>query len=269
MGRKLVGGILTIGLMLGAAGAAMSDHVKGDNDYTTKDGRHSGYVYATKETQAMQDDDVANPAYAWLDYGAELWDKVEGEAGKSCASCHQDASESLKNTGATFPKMHKASGKPINVEQRINMCRTENMQAKPFKYESREMLGMTIFVRNQSRGQPMSVKVNGEMKPFFEKGKAFYEQRRGLLDMACKHCHQDNAGNMIRANLLSEGMSNGFPTYRLKWQKPGSLHRRFRGCNKQVRAKPYAYGSDEYVNLELYLAWRARELPVEAPAVRN
>ena len=29
-----------------------------------------------------------------------------------------------------------------------------------------------------------------------------------------------------------------------------------------VRAKPYAYGADEYVNLELYLAWRGRGLPV-------
>jgi sulfur-oxidizing protein SoxA len=74
---------------------------------------------------------------------------------------------------------------------------------------------------------------------------------------------------MIRANLLSQGQSNGFPTYRLKWQKPGSIHRRFRGCNKQVRAQPYAYGSDEYTNLELFLAWKGRGLPVETPAVRN
>ena len=39
--------------------------------------------------------------------------------------------------------------------------------------------------------------------------------------------------------------------------------------NKNVRAQPYAYGSDEYVNLELYLAARGRGLLVETPAVRN
>jgi len=269
MRKKLVGGILTLGILFGAGGVAMSDHVKGYDTYTTKDGRHSGYVYAAKETQAIQDDDLGNPAYLWLDYGEELWSKVEGEAGKSCASCHKDAATSMKTAGASYPKFDKASGKPINIEQRINKCRTENMKAKAFKYESRELLSSTIYVRNQSRGLPMSVKVDGDMKPFFEKGKAFYEKRRGLLDMACKHCHQDNAGNMIRANLLSEGMSNGFPTYRLKWQKPGSLHRRFRGCNKQVRATPFGYGSDEYTNLEVYLGWRARGIKVEAPAVRN
>ena len=131
------------------------------------------------------------------------------------------------------------------------------------------MLSVTSYVRHQSRGEPMNVKIDGDAKPFFEKGKAFYKQRRGLLDMSCANCHEDNAGNMIRANLLSQGQSNGFPTYRLKWQKPGSLHRRFRGCNKQVRSQPHAYGADIYDNLELYLAWRGRGLPVETPAVRN
>ena len=155
-----------------------------------------------------------------------------------------------------------------NLEQRINQERTEKMQAKPFKYESKQLLGLTMFVRNQSKDMPMSVSIDGPAIPFFDKGKKFYFQRRGQLDMACANCHVDNPGNMIRANRLSQGQSNGFPLYRLKWQKPGSLHRRFRGCNKQVRAKPYGYGSDEYVNLELYLAWRGRGLPVETPAVR-
>ena len=80
---------------------------------------------------------------------------------------------------------------------------------------------------------------------------------------------EDYAGGIIRANTLTQGQSNGFPTYRLKWNKVGSLHRRFRGCNKQVRATPYGYGSDEYVNLEVFLNARGNGLPVETPAVRN
>ena len=86
--------------------------------------------------------------------------------------------------------------------------------------------------------------------------------------MSCANCHVDNAGGIIRANTLTQGQSNGFPVYRLKWQKVGSTHRRFRGCNKQVRAQPYAYGSEEYVNLELFVAWRGRGLLVETPATR-
>jgi len=230
--------------------------------------RRTGYTYLSEATKEIQNDDFANPAFIWVDDGAALWNKVEGKAGKSCASCHKDASSSMKGVGARYPIYNKKLGKMQNLEQRINQERVENMKAKPFKWESREMLATTIFVRYQSRGMPVNVKIDGDAKPFFEKGKAFYNQRRGQLDMACKNCHIDFPGTMIRANRLSQGQSNGFPTYRLKWQKVGSLHRRFRGCNKQVRAKPYKAGSDEYVNLELYLAWRGRGLPVETPAVR-
>jgi sulfur-oxidizing protein SoxA len=35
-----------------------------------------------------------------------------------------------------------------------------------------------------------------------------------------------------------------------------------------MRAVAYPYGAPEYVNLELYLMWRARGMPVEIPAVR-
>lgn len=229
----------------------------------------SGYTFAAAETRAIQDDAFDNPAFLWVDYGEELWSTVDGKAGKSCASCHENAAGSMASVGATYPVYYKPWGKLMNVEQRINQCRSENMKAEPYKWESRELLGMTAYVKNQSSGKPVEVKVDGVAAPFFEKGKEFYYARRGQLDMACKNCHEDNAGNMIRANLLSQGQSNGFPTYRLKWQGVGSLHRRFRGCNKQVRATPFAYGSDEYVNLELFLAHRGRGLPVETPSVRN
>jgi sulfur-oxidizing protein SoxA len=231
--------------------------------------RRSGYTYAAAETRVMQDDDFENPGMLWVEHGEEAWNKVDGEAGKSCNSCHGDAAATMKTVGSTYPVFAKDIGKLENVENRINRCRTDNMKAEAWKYDSQDMLGMVSYVKRQSFGQPLDIKIDGEAAPWFEKGKAFYNQRRGQLDMACSNCHVDNAGNMIRANILSQGQGNGFPTYRLKWQKPGSLHRRFRGCNKQVRATPYKTGSDEYLALELYVMWRGRGLPVETPAVRN
>ncbi len=231
--------------------------------------RSSGYTYAKKETQAIQDDDLANPAYLWVDEGEELWNKVDGKAGKSCATCHGVESAMLSDVGTRYPVYNPDTGKMQSLEQKINEEQKTKMGAKPYKWESKQMLSMTVYMRNQSKGKPMNVSIDGPAVPFFLAGKAFYDKKRGQLDMSCKNCHVDNAGNMIRANTLSEGQSNGFPVYRLKWQKPGSIHRRFRGCNKQVRAKPYKYGSDEYVNLELYVAWRGRGLSMETPAVRN
>lgn len=233
------------------------------------DDRRSGYTYMTDATRFMQDDEFENPAMLWVERGEALWSQAQGSEGKSCQSCHDDAAASMKKVAGTYPVYAPEISKLINVEQRINQCRTERMGAKAWKWESDPLLSMTAFVRYQGQGTALTPVVDGPAKPFFDKGKAYYEQRRGQLDIACMHCHQLYAGGQLRANVLSQGQANGFPTYRLKWQKVGSLHRRFRGCNTQVRANKQAYGVDDYVNLELYLAWRGRGLPVETPAVRN
>ena len=235
----------------------------------TPDGRASGYIYSAPETQAVQDDDFENPGILWVENGEALWSKP-GPNGKSCASCHADPAKDMKGVAATYPKYNPKSGKMEGLEQRINRERMEKTGAKDkLKYDSGKMLALNTFITFQSRGMPVNVQVDGEAKPFFEKGKAFYYQRRGQLDMACKHCHEDHPGENIRADHLSQGQANGFPAYRLKWQKVGSLHRRFRGCNKNIRAQPYKQGAPEYVNLELYLKWRGRGLKIESPAVRR
>jgi len=233
----------------------------------------SGYYYAKPETKTMQLDDFDNPGMLYVEEGAELWKSKPvtqaGKENKSCASCHNNPQVSMKQAGARYPVYNPDLKRMINLEQRINLCRTRFQKAPAYKYESRELLSLTAFVRNQSLGVPVRVKIDGPAKPFFEKGKAYYYKRRGQLDMGCNHCHENNYGKYIRSNLLSQGQANGFPTYRLKWQGLGSLHRRFKGCNQQVRAKPFALGADEYVNLELYLNWRGSGLEVETPAVRN
>jgi sulfur-oxidizing protein SoxA len=131
------------------------------------------------------------------------------------------------------------------------------------------MLAMTAYIGMQSRGEPMGVQTDGPMAEWIEKGKDLYYTRVGQLDMACNQCHEDNYGQMIRADHLSQGNINGFPTYRFKWSGLGSLHRRFSGCMKNIRATPYKRGSDEFVALEAYLASRGAGLGIETPAVRN
>ncbi len=229
----------------------------------------SGWGSRSKSTRALQQDDFENPGYLWVDKGEELWSKVDGKAGKSCATCHDDASVSMKGVGAAMPKWDAKLGKPLTLEQRVNVCRTDNMEAKPWKWESDQMLSMTTYVKNQSRGMPVNVQADGPMEPWVKRGKELYYTRVGQLNMSCANCHEANYGKYIRADFLSQGQSNGFPTYRLKWQKVGSLHRRFKGCMKNIRAKPYKRGSDEFVAMEIYLAQRGKGLQIESPSVRN
>ena len=229
----------------------------------------SGWTFRSSETQALEMDDFDNPGMIFVDDGLESWDTAEGDAGKSCASCHGAIDEGMKGVRASMPKMNPDGTDLWTLEETINNCRTERMEAEPWGWESRQMLAMTAAVGLQSRGMTVDVEIDGPARDWWEKGKELYYTRVGQLDMACSNCHEDNYGNMIRADHLSQGQINGFPVYRLKWAGLGSIHRRFKGCMKNIRAEPYSRGSDEFKALELYVASRGAGLDVETPSVRN
>ena len=231
--------------------------------------RRSGYFFLSRETQAMQNDDVSNPGTLWVNEGEVLWRKTEGQAGKSCAACHQDAAVSMKGVAARYPAFDGGAGRVINLEQRINWCRVDRQQAPPLAYESEALLALTTYVAHQSRGMSIQVVIDGPARPFFEAGRAFFLTRQGQLNLACKHCHEDHWGQKLRSEAISQGYGNAYPAYRLEWQTIGSLEHRLRNCNIGARAEPYPYGAQEYVNLELFLAWRAQGLPIETPGVRR
>jgi L-cysteine S-thiosulfotransferase len=265
--RRGIGRLAT--LAVGLACAAMELSWAEEPSRYTVDGRRSGYTYLSEENQRLQDDDFANPGLLWVERGRELWRQPEAPTAKSCASCHGEAADSMRGVRTRYPRFDPTRGTPINLEQQINQCRLARMQAPPYPYESEALLALTAFVAFQSRGMPIDVRIDGPARPFFEAGKLFFYQRRGQLDMACAHCHERYAGQRLRGEVVSQGQTNGFPVYRFTWQTLGSTHRMFEWCNTSVRAEPYPLGADEYVNLELYMAWRGRGLPVETPAVRR
>ena len=227
---------------------------------------YSGWRFRSPETQALEMDDFDNPAFVFVDQGLDLWEKVDGSEGKACASCH-DGAEDFAGLRAELPRVD--DGELVTMEDLINECRTDRMGAEPWKWSGADMTAMTAVIGLQSRGMPVNVKMDGEAAPFWEKGKELYYTRVGQLDMACSNCHEDNYGMMIRADHLSQGQTNGFPTYRLKNAKLNSIHGRFKGCMRNIRATPYKEGSDEFKALELYLASRGQGLAVETPSVRN
>lgn len=230
--------------------------------------RKSGYDLMAREIRAMQDDDTANPGtFSVLD-GEALWTRKAGGAGKSCADCHGDAQSSMKGVAARYPAFDAARGRPINLEQRINICRADQQKATPFAFESKDLLALSAYVGRQSRGMPIDIPDDPRLKPFLEAGRDMFNQRQGQLNLSCAQCHNDNWGQKLAGAAIPQGHANGYPLYRLEWQAMGSLQRRLRNCLVGMRAVSYAFGAPEYVDLELYLMWRARGMPVETPAVR-
>ena len=229
---------------------------------------YSGWLYRADETQAMQMDNFDNPGMLGVEAGAEAWNTVEGEAGKSCASCHNEP-ESMAGVKAVYPKWSESGGEVRTIQMQVNDCRTNQMKAEPLKLDSGDMLNMEALLASVSRGMPVNVAIDGPAQSTWEKGKEIYYTRYGQLELACANCHEDNYGNNIRADHLSQGQINGFPTYRLKNAKLNGTHSRFKGCIRDTRAETFGVGSPEFVALELYVTSRGNGLSVEGPSVRN
>jgi len=230
--------------------------------------RRSGYSFMKPDTRAMQDEDTANPGMLWVLDGEALWKRKLGAANKACADCHDNARTSMKGVAARYPAFDKALGRPVDLEQRINLCRTNQQQAPPLTFESRELLALTAFVARQSQGAAIETGSDPQLEPFIAKGRELFMQRRGQLNLGCANCHDENWDKRLAGSPITQGHPTGYPLYRLEWQSLGSLQRRLRACITGIRAQAYDYGSPELVELELYLMSRARGMPMEAPAVR-
>ena len=227
----------------------------------------SGIHFAGSDVRAMQSDDFANPGFLWVQRGEALW--RDTAAGKSCASCHGDAATSMRGVAARYPAYDRASGSMLDLEARIDACRVSHQGAKPLERESDELLALTAYVATQSRGMPVAVSIEGPARASFERGRALYMARHGQMNLACTECHEQNFGKRLYAETLSQGHGTAFPAYRLEWQSVGSLQRRIRACFYGIRAEMPRPGAPELTDLELYLAWRAQGLPIEAPGVRR
>ena len=244
--------------------AAAPDHLSDVMDEV-----YSGWRFRSDETQALQMDDFDNPAMIFVDQAMEKWDTAEGTAGKSCADCHGDAEESMAGLRTVYPKWNESAGEVRTLAMQINDCRENQMGAEKWKYTGGSMAAMEALISVQSRGMPVNVATNGPAQSTWEAGKELYYTRTGQLELSCANCHEDNYGNMIRADHLSQGQINGFPVYRLKNTKLNTAHARFKGCVRDTRAETYSPGSPEFIALELYVASRGNGLSVEAPSVRN
>ena len=243
--------------------APAPDHLKGVMDTVW-----SGWHFREDETRDLQRDDFDNPAMGFADRGLDRWNAEIGANGESCASCHQGP-ETFKGLRAVMPRVDEKTGKLMIMEDYIQSCVTERMGLEPWKLTGDQMKDMLALISMQSRGETVNVAIDGPAQPFWEHGKELYYTRFGQLEMACANCHEDNQGKMIRADHLSQGQVNGFPTYRLKDAGMVSAQQRFVGCIRDTRAETFAAGSDELKAIELYVASRGNGLAVEGVSVRH
>lgn len=216
------------------------------------------------------------PSYEiYIEKGEELFKKKFAN-GKSFANCFPNYKKGVRQH---YPKFDTASGEVVTLEGDINKCLSDNGE-KPYKLKKGNITYVSAYLASMSRGNKFDIKVPNDSRALaaYTDGKKHFYSKRGQLNMSCADCHYHYAGSMIRADILSPalGQPTGFPVYRNKWAGDstsgdgmGTLHRRYGGCNSQVRAKPFSAQSDEYKALEYFHTYMSNGLEVNGPSQRK
>lgn len=227
-------------------------------------------VYAIDQASREQWEAIEEfPPYELnIDNGKKLFN-TPFRNGKTYASCFRNNGIGVRQD---YPYYDKATGKVVTLEASINACRTKNGEA-PLPWAKGTIADISAYMAYTSRGNKVDVKIPADAGALaaYEDGKFSFYAKRGQLNMSCADCHQYNAGNNVRADLLSPALGHPthFPVYRSKWGGLGTLHRRYGGCNEQVRAKAYKAQGTEYANLEYFETFMSNGLPVNGPGARK
>jgi sulfur-oxidizing protein SoxA len=204
-----------------------------------------------------------------IEKGQERWDAVFGN-GKILADCFP---QQLQEIRVSYPRFDTSLGEVVTLEMAINQCRVANKQP-PLAYGDEEIIDIMAFLAFEGRGKVLDVRVpkdDSRALLAYESGKRFYYSKRGQLNLACADCHVTSVGQRVRADRLSAslGHTTHFPVYRSKLGGMISLHKRFAGCVRDVRAKPFALQSKEFRNLEFFLSYMGNGLVVNGPGARK
>jgi L-cysteine S-thiosulfotransferase len=257
--------LLACALAITCATSARGDSAA--NPYAPAELR-SGTTFMAPHLQKQQADDDQNPAMLWVDSGRALFER-------DCKACHADA----RGLAAKLPRVAidpATKGERVaTLESQINACQSTRVKdergnsAKAYALESEPLLSLAAYVAFASRGMKQEVAANVTQTASWQRARAMFFAVQGKLDFSCAACHDKLAGKRVRTQAISQGHGVGFPAYRVEWQTVGSLNRRLRACFFGMEAAVPAASDPILAELELYLAWRAQGLPLEAPAVRR
>lgn len=245
-------------------------------------------VFFKKKFPDVPNQEFANGAYAIDPIGRANWEAIEefppyepfiaeGEqlwnATFKNGKTYKDCFPKGPAIAGQYPHWDKARGMVVTLALAVNECRTANGE-EPLPYLKGKIASLLAYIAFQSRGQITKVVIpqdDPRALAAYEQGKRFYLTRRGQLNFACAHCHMANAGRELRTEILSPalGHTTGWPVYRAKWGEMGTLDRRFKGCNEQVRAKAFSPQGEEYRNLEYFLTYMSNGLPLNGPSARK
>ena len=240
-------------------------------------------IYAINESRREEWENIEEfPPYEdGIDLGKKLFSKYK------LGTCFKNGGVGIKQN---YPYFDTKSGKVRTLEADILTClKKKGVDTKKAKIGKKKgkLAAIGAYMAYTSRGKKQNVVIPKDKRALaaYTKGKTQFYAKRGQLNFSCADCHQYSSGMMARGNLLSPGLghTSHFPVWRRKWAKStakkkgkqgptdgfGTMHRRYGGCNKQVRAKPLKAQGAEYTALEYFHTYMSNGIKLNDPAVRQ
>ena len=175
----------------------------------------------SRDTKAMQDDDTANPGMLWVLDGEACGSARPAPPDKACADCHGDARTSMKGVAARYPAFDEARGRPVNLEQRINLVPQQAPAGDAVRLREPRAAGAHRLCRAAVARRADRRRDDARSRRSSTKGARAVLQRQGQLNLACAKCHDDNWGKQLAGNAIPQAHPTGYPIYRLEWQVAG------------------------------------------------
>ncbi|MDG6778467.1 sulfur oxidation c-type cytochrome SoxA [Thiomicrorhabdus sp. zzn3] len=228
------------------------------------DYKNGAYIYSADKLAQWEAAEEFPPYLDAIDAGEAAWNKDKAVFEKCFGS-------DVSKIRVKYPYFDEGTQQVVTLEGAINKCRTDN-GLEAYKWKKGTLAQVSAYLAYNARGQKIDVKIDSEgAKKAFNAGRELYLMPRGQLNLSCAKCHTYNAGRLARSNILSPnvGHTTHFPVFRAKWQALGTLHRRYDGCHKNMRATPFKAQSEEYRNLEFYEAYISNGLEINGPGYRE
>lgn len=227
---------------------------------------YNGNYSFHKPSKEQYDEVNEFPPYEFiLDDGKKLFHKKFAN-GKSLKDCLGGVR--VKNK---YPYFDTNRDEVITLEQTINECRKKNGE-KPLKTGKGPLAHISAYIALKSRGQKINVKIpSKEAQRAYDRGKEMFYSKSGYLFNSCATCHVQGAGQRVRVEFLSPLLGNitNFPTYRIKWQGVGTLHRRLQGCHRDQGNVKLKRQSKRLKELEYFLTYMSNGMKYYGPDIRK
>ena len=125
----------------------------------------------SRDTQAMQDDDTANPGMLWVLDGEALWN-AQGRRGRQILRrLPRRRARQHEGRRCALSGLRRRRSAARSISSSASTCAAPSIsRRRRFAYESHELLALTAFVAQQSRGVPIAPATDPQTRAVHRQG---------------------------------------------------------------------------------------------------